>query len=160
MKFKVCTTFEGKRTKLTLTILPDAYGNPDFNLCILYINGRKNREFTYENNDYFAHNGNIIIGSDYADVDIYGIREYNLGLTSSRVLRNHINWLVTTDSKKKETEDNDILDSHGSEIDFENTKDQFNVITFDNTIPYMADQSTRIGNLEVFSTITQNGMFR
>ena len=30
-------TFEGKRTKLTLTILPDAYGNPDFNLvsCIL-----------------------------------------------------------------------------------------------------------------------------
>ena len=143
-------TFEGKRTKLTLTILPDAYGNPDFNLCILYINGRKNREFTYENNDYFAHNGNIIIGSDYADVDIYGIREYNLGLTSQGVLRNHINWLVTTDSKKKETEDNDILDSHGSEIDFENTKDQFNVITFDNTIPYMADQSTRIGNLEVF----------
>ena len=142
-------TFEGKRTRLTLTILPDAYGHSEFNLCILYINGRKNREFTYENNDYFAHPGNIIIGSDYADVDIYGIREYNLGLTSQGVLRNLINWLVTTDSKQQETEDNDILDSHGSEIDFENTKDQFNVFVFDNTIPSMADQTQRVGNLEV-----------
>lgn len=34
-------TFEGKRTRLTLTVLPTAYGNPGFNLCILYINGRK-----------------------------------------------------------------------------------------------------------------------
>ena len=48
------------------------------------------------------------------------------------------------------TENNDILDLHGSDIDFENTKDQFNVMTFDNTIPYMADQSTRTGMLEVF----------
>ena len=143
-------TFEGKRTRLTLTILPDAYGHSEFNLCILYINGRKNREFTYENNDYFAHPGNIVIGSDYADVDIYGIREYNLGLTSQGVLRNLINWMVTTDSKLQETEDNDILDSHGSEIDFENTKDQFNVIVFDNIIPSMADQTQRVGNLEVF----------
>ena len=143
-------TFEGKRTRLTLTIIPDAYGNSGFNLCILYINGRKNREFTYENNDYYAHNGNIIIGSPYADVDIYGIREYNLGLTSQGVLCNYINWMVNTESKAQETEDNDILDSNGSDIDFENTKDQFNVITFDNTIPSISDQSTRIGNLEVF----------
>lgn len=143
-------TFEGKRTRLALTILPDAYGNPGFNLCILYINGCKNREFTYENNDYFAHNGNIIIGSDYADVDIYGIREYNLGLTSQGVLRNYINWMVGTDSKTEVTADNDILDSNGSEIDFDNTKDQFNVFVFDNTIPSMADQTQRVGTLEVF----------
>ena len=57
-------TFEGKRTRFTLTILPMAYGNPDFNLCILYINGVKNREFAYEDNDYFAQRGGIVIGSD------------------------------------------------------------------------------------------------
>ena len=142
-------TFEGKRTRLTLTILPDAYGNSGFNLCILYVNGVKNREFTYESNDYFSHNGMIVIGSGYADADIYGIREYNQGLTSQGVLRNYINWLSSTDSKAIVTENNDILDLHGSDIDFENTKDQFNV-TFDNTIPYMADQSTRTGMLEVF----------
>lgn len=142
-------TFEGKRTRLTMTVLPAAYGNPRFNLCILYINGRKNREFTYEDNDYFAHNGEIVIGSDYGDVDIYGIREYDSGLTSQGVLRNYINWLVSTSDKSEVSADNDILDSNGSEIDFDNTKDQFNVFVFDNTIPSMADQTQRIGTLEV-----------
>ncbi len=142
-------TFEGKRIRLALTILPDAYGNPGFNLCILYINGVKNREFMYENNDYFAHEGGIVIGSGSADVDIYGIREYDFGLTSQGVLRNYINWLVATADKAGMTAENDVLDSNGSEIDFENTKDQFNVFVFDNTIPSMADQTQRVGTLEV-----------
>jgi len=142
-------TFEGKRTRLTLTVLPTAYGNSGFNLCILYINGRKNREFTYEDNDYFAQPGAIVIGSDYADVDIYGIREYESGLTSQGVLTNYINWLSDTTEKAGVKAFNDILDSNGSEIDFNNTKDQFNCLIFDNTIPYMLDQTQRIGTLEV-----------
>lgn len=142
-------TFEGKRTRLAMTILPAAYGNPRFNLCILYINGRKNREFTYEDNDYFAQPGAIVIGSDFADVDIYGIREYESGLTSQGVLTNYINWLSGTDEKARVKAFNDILDSNGSEIDFDNTKDQFNCLVFDNTIPYMLDQTQRIGTLEV-----------
>ena len=143
-------TFEEVRTRLSLTILPDAYGNPNFNLCILYVNGVKNREFTYENNDYFAHNGKIVIGSDYADVDVYGLRIYDSGLTSQGVLTNYINWLVDIPEKSLVKADNDILDSNGSEIDFENTLDQFNVLVYDNTIPSMADQSIRLGTLEVF----------
>lgn len=142
-------TFEGKRTRLTLTILPTAYGNPGFNLCILYINGRKNREFTYEDNDYFAQSGAIVIGSDFADVDIYGIREYESGLTSQGVLTNYINWLSDTEEKARVKAFNDILDSNGSEIDFNNTKDQFNCLVFDKTIPSMLDQTQRIGTLEV-----------
>ena len=142
-------TFEGKRTRLTLTILPTAYGNPGFNLCILYINGRKNREFTYEDNDYFAQSGAIVIGSDFADMDIYGIREYESGLTSQGVLTNYINWLSDTEEKARVKAFNDILDSNGSEIDFNNTKDQFNCLVFDKTIPSMLDQTQRIGTLEV-----------
>lgn len=143
-------TFEGKRTRLTLTILPAAYGNSGFNLCILYINGIKNREFTYEDNDYFAQKGGIVIGSASADVDVYGIREYNSGLTSQGVLINYINWLSDTQEKTSVRLYNDILDSNGSDIDFENTKDQFNVMVFDHTIPSMADQSSRVGTLEMF----------
>lgn len=142
-------TFEGKRTRLALTVLPTAYGNPGFNLCILYINGRKNREFTYEDNDYFAQPGAIVIGSEYADVDVYGIREYESGLTSQGVLTNYINWLSDTTEKARVKAFNDILDSNGSEIDFDNTKDQFNCLVFDNTIPSMLDQTQRIGTLEV-----------
>ena len=142
-------TFEGKRTRLALTVLPTAYGNPGFNLCILYINGRKNREFTYEDNDYFAQPGAIVIGSEYADVDVYGIREYESGLTSQGVLTNYINWLSDTTEKARIKAFNDILDSNGSEIDFDNTKDQFNCLVFDNMIPSMLDQTQRIGTLEV-----------
>lgn len=143
-------TFEEKRTRLTLTIMPDSYGNSGFNLCILYINGIKNREFTYENNDYFAHNGHIIIGSNYADVDVYGIREYDSALTSQGVQTNYINWLPATEDKTAFKINNDILDTNGSEIDFDNTVDQYNVLVYDNTIPSMADQSSRVGNLEVY----------
>ena len=143
-------TFEGKRTRLALTILPDAYGSSGFNLCILYVNGVKNREFTYESNDYFAHSGGIVIGSEYADVDIYGIRVYDSGLTSQGVMTNYINWLSDINEKTAAKANNDIFDSNGSEIDFENTKDQFNVIVYDNTIPSMADQTSRVGTLEVF----------
>lgn len=143
-------TFEEKRTKLTLTIIPDAYGNQDFNLCVLYVNGVKNREFTYENNDYFAQDGKITIGSDYADVDVYGIRIYDSGLTSAGVLTNYINWLVERADKAIAKAYNDILDSNGSEIDFANTVDQMNVMVYDNTIPSMSDQTQRLGTLEVF----------
>ena len=143
-------TFEEKRTRLTLTIMPDAYGNSGFNLCILYINGIKNREFIYENNDYFAHNGTIIIGADSADVDVYGIREYDSALTSQGVQTNYINWLSTTEDKNVFKTENDILDTNGSEIDFDNTVDQYNVIVFDNTIPSMADQTQRVGTLDVY----------
>ena len=143
-------THEGKRIRMTFVIMPDAYGNSDFNLCILYINGKKNREFIYENNDYFAHDGNIVIGSDYADIDIYGLRIYDSALTSPAVLRNYINWMISTTDKAKISEENDVLDSNGSEVDFENTKDQYNVLVFDNTIPRMADPSARTGTLEIY----------
>ncbi|RGS33724.1 leucine-rich repeat domain-containing protein [Bacteroides cellulosilyticus] len=142
--------FEGKRLRLTLVIMPDAYGNPDFNLCIVYVNGVKNREFTYKNNDYFAQNSDIIIGSDYADVDVYGVRAYDSALTSEAVLRNYINWLTDNSEKTRVQESNDVMDGNGSEIDFENVKDQFNVFVFDNAYPSLANPNKMKGILEVF----------
>jgi hypothetical protein len=76
---------EDRRTRLTLTIVPNAYGNPEFNLCVIYIDGVKNREFVYPTNDIFGHDSPITIGSDYADIDVYGIRVYNQGLSSGAV---------------------------------------------------------------------------
>lgn len=142
--------FEGQRLRLTLVIMPDAYGNSGFNLCIVYINGIKNREFTYEDNDYFAQNNDITIGSDYADVDVYGIRVYNSALTSEAVLRNYINWLSDNTEKNNVKSKNDVMDSNGSEVDFENTTDQYNVFVFDNTYPSMANPNTMKGNLGVY----------
>ena len=93
-----------------------------------------------------------MIGSDCADVDIYGIREYDSGLTSQGVLTNYINWLSDSAEKARVRLYNDILDGNGSEVDFDNTKDQLNCLVFDNTIPSMADQTARVGNLDVLFT--------
>lgn len=142
-------TFEGKRTRLALTIVPDAYGYSGFNLCTLYINGRKNRTFTYQNNDYFSHGGNIVIGSENADVDIYGIRQYDSGLSSQGVFNNYVNLLEDNTRKEAERRQNDILDAQGAEISYENCKEKYNTIVYDNTIPSLSDQTERIGNLWV-----------
>lgn len=141
--------FEGKRLRLTLVIMPDAYGRSGFNLCIIYINGVKNREFTYENNDYFSQQSDILIGSDYADVDVYGMRVYDSALTSESVLRNYINWLVNNADKSRVKAVNDVMDGNGSEVDFENTKDQFNVFVFDNSFPSLSNPNKMTGTLEV-----------
>lgn len=142
--------WEDDRIRLTLTIMPAAYGRHDFNLCILYINGIKNREFAYERNDYFAQGGKLIIGSDYGDVDIYGVREYLSPLTTQGVLNNFVNWVPTVEEKNQVKRDNDILDVNGSEVDFQNTVDQYNVIVFDQPIPSLKDQTARTGTLWVY----------
>ena len=61
-----------------------------------------------------------------------------------------MNWMSTTEEKDKFKLANDILDANGSEIDFNNTVDQYNVIVFDTIIPSMADQTQRVGTLEVY----------
>lgn len=105
--------------------------------------------FSYRYNDYFAHDGDIVIGSDYADVDIYGIRIYDSGLTSHGVLTNYINWLPTTGEKESVKTKNDILDENGSEISYDKTRVLYNTLVFDNTIPKLSDQPQRSGNLIV-----------
>lgn len=43
----------GVRIRLTVVVMPDAYGNAGFNIVAIYINGKKNRQYAYESNDYF-----------------------------------------------------------------------------------------------------------
>ncbi|NDW13181.1 leucine-rich repeat domain-containing protein [Bacteroides sp. 214] len=138
------------RLRVALTIMPQAYGNADLNLCCLYINGIKNRVFNYDARDYFAHNGNIVIGSDYADIDIYGIRVYDSALTSEGIHKNYINQLATTTEKEAEAAANDVLDGAGQHIDFFNTVDQYDCFVFDTPFPSFVDTAARTGTLEVW----------
>lgn len=148
-EFQSIPTDDGVRIRVSLVIMPDAYGNSGFNLCIIYINGKKCRTFTYEDNDYFSQAGDIVIGSDTADVDIYGIRMYNSALTSTSVLKNYINWLEDTDLKLSTKAANDVLNTDGSDLLYDNIVDQYNVFVFSNTFPSFTDQASRVGTLEV-----------
>lgn len=123
------------RLHLDVVIMPNAYGNSGFNLVILYVNGTKNREFTYETNDYFASSGNLRYGSEDADIDIYGTKVYNSALTSTAIQRNHENWLATIAEKEAYRNRNDVYNAEGTAVDIEKVKKRCNVVVFEGEIP-------------------------
>lgn len=138
------------RMRLAITIMPEAYGNSGFNIACVYINSVKNRVFNYQINDYFQHPANITIGSDMADVDVYGIRIYDAALTSEGIQKNYISWLASNTDKAEEVETNNVLDSAGKEVDFLNTVDQYNCFVFDKSFPKLSNPSEQEGTLEVY----------
>ena len=140
----------GVRIRLTVVVMPDAYGNAGFNIACIYINGKKNRQYAYENNDYFKNNGQIVLGNDYANLYLYGLRIYDSALTSEGVQKNYINQLVTTDDKQAEKNDNAVLDAEGVNIEFTATKRLYNVFVIDKPFPNLNNPSGVAGNLEVF----------
>lgn len=140
----------GVRIRLTVVVMPNAYGDPDFNLVAIYINGKKNRQYAYLINDYFRNTGKIILGNDYANLYLYGLRIYDSALTSEAVQKNYINQLATTDEKQTEKSVNQVLDGEGVNIDFNATKLLYNVFVIDQPFPNLNNPSGVAGNLEVF----------
>nr|WP_302829777.1 leucine-rich repeat domain-containing protein [uncultured Bacteroides sp.] len=140
----------GVRIRLTVVVMPDAYGNAGFNLVAIYINGKKNRQYAYENNDYFRNDGKITLGNDYANLYLYGLRVYDSALTSEGVQKNYINQLATTDDKRVEKDINAVLDGEGVNIDYAATKRLYNVFVIDKPFPNLMNPSGVAGNLEVF----------
>nr|DAV78512.1 MAG TPA: hypothetical protein [Caudoviricetes sp.] len=138
------------RIRLTVVVMPDAYGNAGFNIVCIYINGKKNRQYDYENNDYFRNNGKIVLGNDYANLYLYGLRVYDSALTSEAVQKNYINQLTTTEEKQAEKDANNVLDGEGVNIDFDATKLLYNVFVFDKPFPNLMNPSGVGGNLNVY----------
>ena len=143
-------TDDGVRLRLTVVVMPDAYGNAGFNIVAIYINGKKNRQYAYENNDYFKNNGKITVGNDYANIYLYGLRVYDSALTSEAVQKNYVNQLATTDEKVAEKSVNAVLDAEGTNIDFSNTKKLYNVFVFNKPYPNLMNPSGVGGDVEVF----------
>lgn len=138
------------RLRLTLVVMPDAYGNAGFNLVIMYVNGVKNREFAYANTDYFANDGSIAIGSESADIDIYAIRVYDAALSAAAVEQNFVNLLDTTDEKKAAIEKDDVFAANGVDIDIEKVKKLCNVIVFEGEMPSLANPNKFTNNWHFF----------
>ena len=142
---------DSERIRLTYVIVPNAYGNKDFNLCFIYINGVKNRTFVYESNDYFVSDADIVVGCTGADVDVYGIRVYNTALSSAGVLTNMVNWEVSLKDRQAIVEKNDVFDSEGSEIDFYKIKGTLNCFVFTGDVPSYTNKDVKgKGDLEVY----------
>jgi hypothetical protein len=116
---------EDTRTHLALNILPDytlSINGTDYtkNIVRMYINGVINREYLYNpgsNNIHYGVNS-IIIGSDTADVDLYGIRIYqNTRLDSVEIQKDYLSSLPSL-AKKQDFSDRNDITSVGNEISY------------------------------------------
>lgn len=126
------TKFEdGVRLRMTIVILPTAYGNQGFNLAKIYINNNCVREFTFSNADKFLSTGNLILGSEDADLDIYGIRIYNSSLSRGAVETNFKNYLATLAEKQAAALRNDLFNAEGTSIDIDKVKQFCNVVVYE-----------------------------
>ena len=133
---------------MMLSIMPDTYGNDGFNLCIIYINGVKNREFLYASNDYFRQTGQLVIGSTSADVDIYGVRSYPTAITADGAMQNFINWLADNETKNIVKSKNNVYSADGSSIDYAKCVPLFNCFEFDKDFPSYVNDNTMTGTIK------------
>ena len=138
------------RIRLTIVVMPTAYGTPGFNLVQIYINGKNNRQFAYESNDYFKNSGKIVLGNDYANLYLYSLRVYDNALSSDAVYKNNLNHLHSLEEKILEEAQNNVFDSEGVNIDFFATKRLFNVFVIDAPFPNLLNPSGVPGNIEVY----------
>ena len=142
------------RVTVSLTRNQSYVAGQSTNFVRIYINGIIAKVYEIESTDSMdtGNQGNIILGSQGADIDIYGIRVYNSGLTNAGIAKNYINRLMTTTEKTVVQENNNVLSANGSSVDFLNTVDQYNVFVFDGpTWPSYISNTKPIGNLELYS---------
>ena len=142
------------RVTISLTRGKSYVSGQSTNFVHIYINGIVAKVYDIETTDSMdtGSQGNIIIGSNGADIDVYAIRVYNNALTNAGITKNYINRLMTTAEKTAAQEANDVLDAYQSGVDFENTVDQYNVFVFDGpSWPSYISKTEPTGSLELYS---------
>ena len=101
------------------------------NLCIIYVNGVRKKEFSYTTADSWIIQANIILGSQTADLYVYNIRVYSKGFGTQDALQNYVASLPTSTDKKKAYElFSSVIDDSYS-VNYEKTKSVANVVTIE-----------------------------
>lgn len=113
---------EEEREHIAINIIRNLRGE-GMNLVRIYVNGKSNRSFIYTDEDAFVPIGaegakNIVIGSDEADIDIYGIRIYKgQQLGSTQIQNDYMAGMPTIEDKKLFKRFNSIF--NGTEISYD-----------------------------------------
>lgn len=120
----ICDAYyqEEVREHIAINIIRNLRGE-GMNLVRIYVNGKSNRSFIYTDEDRFVPIGTngaqeIIIGSDEADVDIYGVRIYKgQQLGSTQIQNDYMAGMPTIEDKKLFKRFNSIF--NGTEIGYD-----------------------------------------
>lgn len=83
---------------IIVSVIPN-YKTNYGNLVKVWCNGSPVREFSFESNDSWLHSGNIILGSQTADLFLYKLRVYESAFGFPNAMANFINSLPTAEDK-------------------------------------------------------------
>ena len=151
---------EGAMTHVAINIVHNLINGQNF--CRIFVNGRINREFTYNEssladigeNALAANARKIIFGNTKrgCDLDIYGLRVYKKKLVSSDILQDYISNLPTVEEKQAEKLANDIITN--GVIDYTKASKYYNTLLWKfNSV----DTETRMVGLAESVTIGADG---
>lgn len=85
-------------------------------LIYTYLNGIMSGVAQYQENDNFVQKtpANIVIGSNYAGIDVFNIRKYRQALTKEQILTNYMADMTNINEKIECYNHNDIFDDYSN----------------------------------------------
>jgi len=146
---------EGVRVHLAVAV---SFGET-YSYVRIYINGVLDREFAYNpSTDTFADStAKIVIGNTGSDIDIFGIRCYNYGLTSRQVCQDYMALMSTINEKAAFRSANDI-DNDSGDITWEKCLGKYNIIGHTGPLLHFGmDNNKQKVNLEIHFAEGQEG---
>ena len=101
------------------------------NICIIYVNGVRKKEFAFTNADSWLTDANLIIGSETADLYLYNVRVYDKGFGTQDALQNYVASLPNSLDKNKAYELMHSVIDDSFNVDYDKTKAVANVVTIE-----------------------------
>ena len=101
------------------------------NICIIYVNGVRKKEFAFTTADSWLTDANLVLGSDTADLYLYNMRIYDKGFGTQDALQNYVASLPNAIDKAKAYELLYSVIDDSFRIDYDKTKSLANVVTIE-----------------------------
>lgn len=97
-----------------IIVFSQDYKNWKKRFCHIFVNGTIKCEFALEGNDNFITSAPIILGSDSANLYVYGIRVYNQAFGFLAATTNYVASLPTIEEKRAaNARENDVMNEDG-----------------------------------------------
>ena len=101
------------------------------NICIIFVNGVRKKEFAFTNADSWITDANVILGSETSDLYLYNMRVYDKGFGTQDALQNYVASLPNSLDKRKAYELMHSVIDDSFNVDYEKTKAVANVVTIE-----------------------------
>lgn len=123
--------FQDEKTIHFIVTIIKNYNVTYGNLCKIYANGVGVCSFSFLGNDNWTNNGYLIMGSDTADLYVYGFRQYETGFNSADAFRNFLASLPNLATKRAENADYYKVLNDGEKVDYDVIKDTENTMVIE-----------------------------